>query len=63
MVNRKNFIFLKKIKIGTDKAREIKVKKKNRILCSRRFKEPAINKVNKPINSVNALIIHCTNFY
>ena len=62
MANRKNFIFLKKIKIGTDKAREIKAKKKNRILCSSRVKEPAINKVNKPINSVNALIIHCTNF-
>ena len=29
MANRKNFIFLKKIKIGTDKAREIKVKKKS----------------------------------
>ena len=41
---------------------EIKVKKKNKILCSSRFKEPTINKVNKPINSVNALIIHCTNF-
>ena len=63
MANKKNFIFLKKIKIGTDKAREIKVKKRNRILCSSRFKEPAMNKVNKPINSVNALIIHCTNFY
>lgn len=62
MANKKNFIFLKKIKIGTEKAREIKVKKKNRILCSSRVKEPVINKVNKPINSVNALIIHCINF-
>ena len=58
MANRKNFIFLKKIKIGADMAREIEAKKKNRILCSSRVKDPAINRVNKPINSVNALIIH-----
>jgi hypothetical protein len=62
MANKKNFILLKKIKIGIDKTKEIKNKKRNKMPCSSKVKEPAINRVNKPTNKVNALIIHCTNF-
>ena len=63
IANKKIFILLKRFKIGLDKTIDIAIKKRNRILCLSKVKEPAINKKNKPTNKVNALIIQHTIFY
>ena len=58
IANKKNFILLKKDKTGIDNNREIQTMKIKNIISSNNENEPTLKSVNKPINKVNALIIH-----